>query len=199
MILLALTIAIFDEHTWLACLETDAFPLILATIGAAHWLHSKCCCRVSVVSPRCGCRRKEWLLPQRGVVHGERGKEVPIRFGGTCQELIGDSQYWNNTKIFLHSRLAVAWTANNNFPEMISHQPWQRTCSEPCWELKFTQSGSLGQNPIFYLLKFGKYGTFVRMPFILGLGTLSSFPPFLPLYFLGDMAALRARKNGYDG
>jgi hypothetical protein len=45
------------------------------------------------------------------------------------RELIGDSQCRNNTNVFLHSHLAVAWTANKNFPELILHQPWQGTCS----------------------------------------------------------------------
>ena len=56
----------------------------------------------------------------------------------------------------LHSRLAVAWTANKSFPEMISHQPWQGTCSALWWELKIQQSILLEHISIFYLIKFGK-------------------------------------------
>jgi hypothetical protein len=55
-----------------------------------------------------------------------------------------------------------------------------------CWNIL------LEQIPIFYLLKFGKYGTFVRGPTNrVGDAMLYSFPPFLPLYFWGDVAALR--------
>ena len=63
-------IAIFDKHTWLACLETDAFPLLIhAAIGAAHWLHSKVVCHVSAVTPRVERKQGVSMLPQdRGVV-----------------------------------------------------------------------------------------------------------------------------------
>jgi hypothetical protein len=83
----------------------------------------------------------------------ERGGEIERSwFLADRQELIGDSQCWNNTMIFLHSHLAVAWTANKNFPEMISHHPWQGTCSALWWELKLPQSILLEHISIFTYL-----------------------------------------------
>ena len=100
MIPLARRIAIFDEHTWLACLETDAFPLLIrAAIGAAHWLHSKCCLSRECGIPPCGAEARSEYVAAGGreqPSHGEREGSQKRRgqssiLAGTLPELIGDS------------------------------------------------------------------------------------------------------------
>jgi hypothetical protein len=67
----------------------------------------------------------------------EREKEVPMDPKRPPKEILTNGPVGADRGFavlkqpikFLHSRLAVAWTANKNFPEMISHQPWQGTFS----------------------------------------------------------------------
>jgi hypothetical protein len=67
-------------------------------------------------------------------------------------------------------------------PALIFHKPWQETCSALWWELKFQLSISSEQIPIFYLIKFGKYGTFNVGP---SFGVGACYRASRHLYFWG--------------